>query len=122
MRNVKIKDTIGKKQGQVLGCAGHVAAMARSKKDLQYSLKALLEEAEVKELKINQNKTKAMICTREKSPVQRKMKTGTLEYEVVDNVKYLGVVIKRDSNSSMVVENLRIMRIKVIQQKLPDPE
>ncbi|KAK9708263.1 hypothetical protein QE152_g27319 [Popillia japonica] len=98
------------------------AAMARSKKDLQYSLKALLEEAEVKELKINQNKTKAMICTREKSPVQRKMKTGTLEYEVVDNVKYLGVVIKRDSNSSMVVENLRIMRIKVIQQKLPDPE
>ena len=102
-------------QLRMLAFADDLVIFGNTEQDLQHNLNILNRELKKRGLKINPNKTKSMLISREHNEHEIKLEGETLEQ--VDSYKYLGVIIK--SNCSLKEEiNQRISKATKVYGQL----
>ncbi|XP_054289682.1 uncharacterized protein LOC129004977 [Macrosteles quadrilineatus] len=90
----------------VLAFADDVALLAENRKDLESLTKVLIKEANHVGLTINHQKTKYMNVARTEGVARKEnFKVDDLEFEHVDEFKYLGITITHDNKEEKEIQN-----------------
>lgn len=104
IRALDHRGTIANKSVQLTAYADDIVIVARSRKTLIDTLLKLEGEAKNRGLIINENKTKYMVSSRQKTNNIRNITVGKYLFEKVDNFKYLGVTINGKNERSEEIQ------------------
>lgn len=100
---INTKGIIFDKSIQVLAYADDVDIIARTERDLRDAFVAFEKSAMKFNLKINVEKTKFMVCTKDRT-IQPCFEVDTYRFETVQNFCYLGSIINSDNNIDVEVK------------------
>ncbi|KAL4103343.1 hypothetical protein QTP88_018720 [Uroleucon formosanum] len=81
----------------ILAYADDIVLLGNTREEISHSLSKLIEVSKNMGLCINEEKTKLMILSR-RNVDQSNLKVGSMNFEKVDNFKYLGVNINNSNN------------------------
>ncbi|XP_072376062.1 uncharacterized protein [Diabrotica undecimpunctata] len=89
----KIKGTIAHFSTQIVAYADDLVLMGRDKERLKEAVTILAKAARKRGLKINEGKTKYLLCSRREDNRTREIKMENYTFESVQQFKYLGIIV-----------------------------
>lgn len=105
IRDCKLNGTVITKSQQIVAYADDLAVIARSRKSLEDVVQKIEKEAGKRGLIINQEKTKYMEISRDRTQNEhKKVNIGSFQFEAVENFKYLGVMINNKNQRKQEID------------------